>query len=101
MWAVWKLLQGHVITQPSFQFTDNFPYGHELPRNTRVSLCFETTNVGVSGWSFRKPHKNPDSRIPFRSYESANGKAPIHSDPRLIVYARNLERAQARIREFI
>ena len=23
-WAVWKLLQGHVITQPSFQFTDNF-----------------------------------------------------------------------------
>jgi len=100
-WAVWKLLQGHVITQPSFQFTDNLLCVHEMPRNTRVSLCFETTNVGVGGWSFRKPHENPDSRIPFRRYESANCRAPISSDLRLIVYVCDLERAQARIREII
>jgi len=101
IWAVWKLLQGCVITQPSFQFTDHLFYDHELPRNTRVSLCFETTNVGVGGWSFRKPHENPDSRIPFRRYESANCRAPISSDLRLIVYVCDLERAQARIREII
>jgi hypothetical protein len=50
-----------------------FPYNPELPRNTRVNLCFEMTNVAVSGWSFRKPHKNPDSRIPFQRCESTSG----------------------------
>ena len=49
------------------------PSDPELSRNTRVNLCFETTNVAVSGWPFRKQHKNPDSRIPFRRYEPASG----------------------------